>query len=492
MREKLKQLANDSIIYGISSVVTRFLSFILTPLYSNFLSTSQFDYLIYIFSFTTLLSVVYSLGMETTYLRYYEKNNLETSKKAFTYAYASINVFSLLITILIIVFSEQIIQITPYYSQIGAKDILILAAFIPFIDVLTYIPFNYLRIANKALMLSIIRLVSSIASLGLHYYLIVNLSYQAEGAIWSQIGANSISFLILIPLIINNLTGIFDKDLFKSMLRYAVGLLPGLISLALLQVIDKPLIKYITNNELSITNYQVNLRLAVPMLIFVSIFDFAYQPFFIKHSSESDSKSMFGRVLTYYILASSFLFLIISFFMRYFAIMPVFDGNIINSKYWDGLSMIPIILLAYFFYGLYVNFSIGSIVEKKTLYNSIVLISGVITNFAANLILVPLFDFYGAAYSLLISYIVVSCLMYILNRKIFPIEFEFRNIIKIVLITLFAYSVPFVFDIFVDSMILSIFVKVFSISLMVFFYVYFDVVKSGELKSLSKILFFKK
>jgi O-antigen/teichoic acid export membrane protein len=446
MYQKIKFLAKDTVLYGTFSVVGRLMSFILTPLYSNYLTTSQFDFLIFLFSFTTLLSVLYSMGMEGAYLRFFNQKDENNNKNAFSIAYFSINIVSFFITILIIYFSGYLTEISGYSSIPNARTLIILAAFIPFLDVLSYIPFNYLRIQSKAILLSSIKLAVITVSLVLHFILLSKLNYQAEGAIYSQIAANSLAFLVLIPIILKNLDFSFNKNLFNDMLKFALPTIPAGLAAIILQVADRPILKFLTNSDLEITTYQVNYRLGIPMLIFVSVFDFAWQPFFLKHQKDESAKQLFGRVLTYYTFISALLFLTIVFFMEFFVKLPFPGGTLINSKYWFGLSILPIIITAYFFYGLYVNFSLGVIIEKKTYTTSIALIFAVIVDVVLNFALVPNYGFIGSAYSICGAYFAGMLVMYLFSRKYYKIDYEWKRISIIISSAILIYLLSFLID----------------------------------------------
>ncbi len=433
MYHKIKFLLKDTILYGTFSVISRLMSFILTPIYSNYLSTSQFDFLIFILSFTTFLSVVYSIGMEGAYLRFFNHNDEKISKNAFSIGYFSINIVSFLFTITIIYFSDYLTEISSYSDIPNSRTLIILAALIPFVDVLSYIPFNYLRSKRQIIKLSSIRMIAISSSLICHVIFLSKFNMQAEGAIYSQIIANSLTFLILIPIIIKNIDFTFDKKIFKDMFKFAIPTIPAGLSAIILQVSDRPILKFLTNSELDITTYQVNYRLGIPMLIFVSVFDFAWQPFFIKYYKDEDAKNVFGRVLTYYTFISALIMLTLIFFVENFIKIPFSNGTLINSLYWTGINIIPIIVLAYFFYGLYINFSAGIIIAKKTYTSSVSLLLAVIINVLLNFILVPIYGYLGAAYSICIAYFVSMITMYLFSKKYYRIKYEWFRIFIIII-----------------------------------------------------------
>lgn len=453
MHQKLKSLATETSVYGIFTVLNRLMSFVLTPIYSNYLSVEQFDYLIYLFSFSTFLSVLYSFGMEGAFLRYFDSKDENKSKQAFSFAYIVVNLAALSFTLVITLNSEYLVNVSGYSSIPEASSLLILAAFIPFLDVLTYIPFTYLRATNKAFKLSVIRFSVILISLVLHFYLLSKFDYQAEGALIAQNISNFVAFLLLLSVIINNLTFNIDIDYIKRMMRFAIASIPAALFAVFLQVADRPILKLLTNSEIDITTYQVNYRLGIPMLIFVSVFDYAWQPFYLKHFKDNDSPYLFGKILTYYTLVSGFIFLIISFFMELIVRIPFPGGTLINSIYWDGLIILPIIISAYYFYGLYVNFSASAIIGHKPLLTAISLLIAVVVNLSSNFILVPIYGYIGSAYSILLAYFSASISIYFLSNKQYKVNYEWQKLLKII----FSVSIVYFIDLYLKQQLSNIF-----------------------------------
>lgn len=459
MLGKLKELASDALIYGLSTILIRFLSFLLTPLYSNYLSTSQFDFLIFVLAFTTSLSIFYTVGLESAYIRFFKSEHKENSKKAFTFAYCVINIISVVSTVLIAINSELIVSLSNYTHIENAQNLIIIASFIPLIDSLSNIPINYLRMSGGAIKLSIIKLLVILTTLGLHVYFIVLNGWQAEGAFWAQVCANSLSFVLLIPIIIKNFRIGMNKELWINMIRFAAPVIPAGLSSILIQTIDKPLLKIITGSEFAITAYQVNYRLAIPVLLFVSVFDFAWQPFYLKNYSDKNSPQLLGKVLTYFVLLSLLIFLIIVFFTEYVIRLPFFGGKLINPIYYEGLKVLPIVTVAYLLYGFYINFSVSVIVGKKTIATAIALMSALIVNVAMNFILVPEYSYMGSAYALVLTYLTAVLVIYFYGKNYFRVDYEWIRLIKLIIPVAIIYAFVFYISNLVEDMVMMAIIK---------------------------------
>ncbi len=433
MKDKIKSLAGETIIYGLSSIFGRFLSFILTPIYTNYLDTSQYDFVIYSFSIVALLNVVYSFGMESAYFRFYSFDNKEDSRKAFSNSYIFINSISLFFTIFLIINSGILGDIIASRELNNTGLLFSLAILMPFIDALTYIPYGYLRMSKQAKKFAVTKFIIIFITVAFNFILLIPLSMQAEGVFIAQIIGSTFAFIYFIPILKENLTFRIDSKLLKQMLKFGIPTIPASISSIILQVADRPILKELTNSDLAITTYQVNYRLGIPMMIFVTIFEYAWKPFYLSNYTEPDAKNLYARILTYFTLISSFIFLFFSFFMQYLVQIPFIGGKLINPKYWEGLHIIPIILLAYFFNGMFTNFSAGFLIEKKTKYLPIAVGLAAIVNVIANFILIPIFGYTGAAWATFIAYLFSAAILYYYSLSIYPIRYEWNRIVTIVI-----------------------------------------------------------
>lgn len=450
MNNKIKSFISDSIIFGLFSIISRLLSFLLTPIYSNFLTVSNFDFLIVIISASSILVCIFSFGMYTTYLRFYQKDDSETSGQAFTAAYAVINVISLFFTFLIIIFSNQITDLSGFTHIPNASTIIASAALIPFLDVLTYIPFSHLRITGNTKTLVTIKLLILILTLVLHYIFIIQLNFQIEAVIYIYILANLLTFIFLIPEILKNINFSINKALAADMLKFAIPIIPALLIEGLLNNIDKLLLKYLLDSPQLLSSYYVNFRLALPMLIIVVIFEFSWQPFYLKNYTEKDSNLLFGRVITYFLLGLSLIFLIITMFLEYIMDIPFPGGRLINPIYRDNSNIITIILLAYIFYGFYIVFIASAVINKKTATISIALGIALIVSVTSNYILTPAIGVQGTALSILLAYSSAIIAVYFLNSNNYIIKYEKLRLFEIVSVSALLYFINYVLDKTID------------------------------------------
>jgi O-antigen/teichoic acid export membrane protein len=199
-----------------------------------------------------------------------------------------------------------------------------------------------------------------------------------------------------------------------------------------LQVIDRPMLKAFTNDS-NVGIYQANYRLGIFMNLVTSMFDYAWKPFFLSHANDDNAKTLFARVLTYFLLVMSGIFLVLSFFISDIVQIRIFGRHIIHPDYWSGLGVVPVVLLAYIFGGISIHFNAGIFIEKKTAYLLPTSILAAVSNIVANYFLIPKYGIMGAAYATLIAYAFSAFVMYFIVQKFYRIEYEFGRIVKLAL-----------------------------------------------------------
>lgn len=441
MKDKLKQLFSDSIIYGLFFILGRFLTFLLTPLYTNYLTIIEFADISNLFSYIAFLNIFYAIGFDSAFFRFYDKNNPEYSQKVFFNSWISILIISILLTVILYLNYNNFAHII--CDSENSKNIILYALFIPFFDVISYVPFLYLRINNKSKQFSILKILIIFVTIILTYIFVVIYKFGALGVVYSHLIGAILAFLLTLNLIIKHLKFNFDYIILKDMLKYSLPTIPAQLSGIMLNLGDKPLVKELASNE-DLAIYNANYRLGLPMMLLVLAFDYAWKPFYLNNFNEPKSKDLFARILTYLTIISSLVFLSVSFFIKEIVNMPFLGGKLINPIYWSGLDIVPIILAGYFFNGVYNNFSAGINIMKQTKYLSYSIIIAAVYNLTSNFIFIPIWGFRVAAWNTLISYMISAFVVYYNSKKIYPISYEWKRLLIIIiscLMTYFGYNI---------------------------------------------------
>jgi O-antigen/teichoic acid export membrane protein len=308
-------------------------------------------------------------------------------------------------------------------------------ASILFTDAIAVIPFIRLRIERRSKKFAAFKIINIVINVSLNLYLILKLKMGIEAVFISNLVASVITFFLLTPSILKLLNFSFSSSIFKRMLKFGLPYLPAGLGSILIQVIDRPIMEHLTDlNTLGI--YQANHKLGIFMMLFVSMFQYAWQPFFMQESKSEDAKKIFSRVLTYFTLVASIILIVLSLFIDNIIRFEIFGKTIIGPDYWSGVTVVPVILFAYMFNGLYVVFTAGIYIKEKSIYVPLITGAGAVVNIISNFILIPVLGMMGAALSVLASYIVMAAGLYFVTQKFYKINYEKKKIAIIFLLIL--------------------------------------------------------
>jgi O-antigen/teichoic acid export membrane protein len=435
MFDKLKELTKDTAIYGVSTMVGRFLNFILVPFYTNIFPPSDYGIIQLVYAYVGILNIVYIYGLDSAYLKFASLKEIGNEKDNFSTPYISVFITSLLLSGFIAININSIgslLRIPGEYSYL-----IYIAAALIFIDANGVIPFLKLRLDRKAVKFSTIKIINICVNIALNVYLILILGWGIEAILISNAAASIVSLILLLPTISKYFKLQFHFLLFKRLLKFGLPYLPGGLAVMLVQVIDVPILEKLTNLK-TVGIYKANYKLGIFMMLFVNMFQYAWQPFFLNNAKDPNAKEMFSKVLSYFTLVGSIILVVLSLFITDLAQIQIAGYSLIGSKYWTGLHIVPIILFAYLINGMYVIFSAGIYIEEKSIYVPIIAGAGAIANIAANFLLIPVLNITGAAFATLISYLIMAIGYYFITQKFYKVHYELNRIVKIFLAVIFA------------------------------------------------------
>jgi len=451
MYSKLKRLANDTAIYGTFNIFGRFLSFLLTPFYTNLLKQSDFGNVVYVFSIVAFVNILSGLSLDTAFFRFYQKGDSEKEKQVFSTTFLLVLASSVAIALLFFLASNFYSQSEPSLSSMFKY-----AAFLPLLDSLILIPYCYLRAERKLIQFSLTRVTVIALTVGLTIYLLKYTGIGVNSVFIANIIGSTIGIILLIPVILRNLNFSFDKDLTSELLKFSVPIIPASLSVILLQLGDQILLKNMVSSA-DLALYSANYKLAIPMMLFVTMFDYAWKPYYMNHLNEPDANVFFARVMTYFVFVCTFVFLVCVFLMKYLVAVKFFGVNFYNPIYWSSLELVvPFVLIGYFFNGVYNNLGLGLNLVKKTKYFSIAAGIAAIVNFGSNFLLIPIYGFKAAAWSTAWSYLVSAAVLYYFARKVYTINYEFGRIAKLIIATGVIYTIKVFAESYFQSILLPI------------------------------------
>ncbi len=449
MKNPIKALAGQTVIYGLGTIVPRLLNYLLTPFYVRVFVSGEYGQISELYAWIALLLAILTFGMETTFFRFSQK---EDSGKVFNNAETIVLLITAIFLILYGFFYKSFAELIHY--EFNTHYVLLLGIIVA-IDAAAAIPFAMLRKENKAGRFSLIKTLNVLTNIFFNILFLVIIpeksmmiaerifGEQTSLLIWvfiSNILASLLNLILLSPQL-SRLRISLDKELIVPMLKYSFPIL--LISLVGMvnEVADKILIKYlvtipdettlammnITGEEYAMQQlgiYSANFKLGVLMTIFIQMFRFASEPFFFGHAKDRNAPTLYAKVMTYFVIFCLLIFLGVMFYMD---ILQHFVGRN-GSDYREGLRIVPIILIANMFYGIVFNLSIWFKLSDKTYYGTIIAVIGSIVTLLCFFILIPRIGYMGAAIAHLACYTVMMSVSYFWGQRVMPIPYQIGRI----------------------------------------------------------------
>jgi O-antigen/teichoic acid export membrane protein len=445
----LKKLASETALYGLSSIVGRMLNYLLVPLYTGILSVSEYGVSSGIYAYASFGAVLFSYGMETAFFRFYQK--YDDKEKVFSTATISLIISSLVIALLIVLFASPLASFTRYE---GRENLFYYLAFILATDAIVSLPFAWLRQHGKAKRFALLKLLNIATNIGLNlfFYLLCPLMikkgystftqfYTPANGIKYMFIANLVSSASVMPFFIKEFSLIkhgFDKKMWKTMFNYAFPLifmgLAGMIN----ETLDRILLKYWLANpaqaDHQIGIYAANYKLSILITLFIQAFRFSAEPFFFSRMKNDDAQKTYATVMHYFIIVCSIIFLVVLFYL------DIFKHFLRQKTYWEGLKIVPILLLANVFLGIYFNLSIWYKITNKTKIGAAVSVVGAMITLLLNFLLIPRMGYEGAAWTTLLCYFSMCAMSYFLGQKYYPVPYHLRRAAIVILGSLFCYA----------------------------------------------------
>ncbi|MDA0986952.1 MAG: oligosaccharide flippase family protein [Bacteroidetes bacterium] len=485
MFQKIKSLFTQTAIYGTSTIVGRLLNFLLVPFYTNVLLPDEYGIVAYIFSIIALVGMIYGFGLEAAFFKYSTSKEGGNIEKTFSTSFLSLSVTSILLSTIILLNGEFILN-TLSLEKLFLPSIYFAAITLAF-DSFAAIPFSLLRLKNQAKYFAIVKILNIVITILSNIYFLLYLDFGVNGIFLSSAIASVGTVIFLLPVIYKNFSFQKNYNLMENLWRYGLPLIPAGIATTSLQIIDRPILRILTTDA-TVGIYQANYRLGIFMMLVVQMFDFAWRPFYFSHSNDADSKKIMSRVMIYFTLLLFLIFLIFSFFIPDIIALNIFGKSIIHQNYWSGLHIVPVILLAYLFFGLSNIFSAGLYIEKKTHLVPIASIIAAGLKIVLTFILVPFFEIMGAAIATLVAYLSLAITMLLLSQKAYPIQYEWARFSKITFVSLIIFLTTIFFEQYASNQII---LKIILLLLFIPLLYLFKFFNAEEKNKIKKILFAK-
>ncbi|MEQ1586597.1 MAG: polysaccharide biosynthesis C-terminal domain-containing protein [Cyclobacteriaceae bacterium] len=434
---KIKRLAGETVLYGLGSILPRMLNFLLVPLHTkNMFSAGEYGEITKLYAFVGVINIVYMFGMETAYFRFATKPGADI-KRIFNLAQTSVIIISGGITILLIAFATPITT----SLQISNPQFVTWLALTMMVDALVAIPFARLRLEKKPLLFASAKIFNVLVLVGLNYYFL-KINFNPEVGIGYVFLANLLANAFILLFFIKTLLSwrpVWDKSLSPQMFNYAypvmitgvAGMINEMFSRSMLDWrLPENFYKGISGKEAG-GIFGACYKFAVFMNLGIQAFRYAAEPFFFSNAHDKNSPALFAKVNHYFVITCCVVLLGIGInldVLKYF----------IGENFRSGLSIVPVLLLAYLFLGIYYNLSVWFKLTDKTYWGTIITLLGVIITIVGNFILIPIIGFMGSALAALLCYSVMAISCYFLGQRNYPIPYTVtRDMVYII----FTYTV---------------------------------------------------
>lgn len=390
-----------------------------------------------IFAWFAIFNVFLAYGMETAFFRFYSKNRDKDA--VVSTSLISIGVTTFLFILMTLLFQNSLaslLEIPPKYVKY--------LIFILTIDALVIIPFAWLRANEKPMKYAVVKILNVLVNLGLNLFFLLLLPeigknnpdgmfgwmYQVDFEISyifiSMLVASSITFVLMLPLYLDN-TYTFDKVLWKSMMKYAWPVLVAGIAFTINEVFDRILLERLLDPETAkseVGMYSACYKLGLFMTLFATAFRMGIEPFFFSHSDSENPQKTYAQITNYFVVIGSIILLAVIVFADVLKVLFVRD-----EAYWEAMSIVPIIILASFFLGIYHNLSVWYKVTDKTRYGAFISVIGAIITIGINYTFIPKIGYMASAIATLLAYGTMMVLSYYFGKSHYPIPYNFRKIL---------------------------------------------------------------
>ncbi|MHA6278946.1 oligosaccharide flippase family protein [Salinimicrobium sp. CAU 1759] len=437
-----QKLFKQTFIYGVATVVPRMLSFLLLPLYSAYLPTEGFGEVAIVFSWMAVFNVLLAYGMETSFFRFFHQENFR--KEVTATSALSLLGSTAIFLVLGFVFMDSISAATTIASHYVLYVILILA-----LDALATIPFAWLRATERPKVFAAIKIGNVAVNLALNIFFIIYLpkiasqnaffetiyipDFEIAYIFIANLVASGLTLLVMLPFYLK-LPYTFNRELWSKMLTYGAPILIAGIGFVINEVFDKILLAWLLPQDIAkseVGAYAACYRLALFMTLFATAFRLGIEPFFFSHAKEKNAPQTYATITKYFVIFGALILVLVTIFSDLLKLLLIRD-----SSYWDAMVVVPMILAANLFLGIYHNLSVWYKVSDRTKFAGYISLFGAVVTLLLNFWLIPYYSYVGSAIATMAAYGSMMLLSFYFGRKYYPIPYDLKRIGSYLLISL--------------------------------------------------------
>lgn len=433
MFASIKRLTSHSAVYGISTILGRAISFLLLPLYTHYLSQEAYGVVSLVLAYLGIMTIISTYGVDAAFLRYYILAGSDEAKRnIFNTGFWSVLLMSAAILFGSFLFATPLADWL--LDSAAYRNIILLMAGILLFDSMMIIPFLLLRAEERSTLFVILKIANVIVNFLTTYFFVVKLNRGVSGVFEANLISSVFTFLTVLPVSLRHLRPAMRRTVYLDLLKFGLPYLPSTLSVYFVDVIDRFILKQLTDVA-TVGLYSAGCKLGMLMNLMIAAFRFAWHPFFLSTSKEPNAKAIFSRIFTLFMLVCAVCLLGASLFIDELVRFKIGTKTLFGAEYWDSTSVVPAILLAYIFFGAYVNFIIGIHLEKKTQYLPFITGLAAAVKIGSTYALVPLLGMNGAALGTTLAYLAMATALYIVAQRLYYIHYEWMRLAKLLLTT---------------------------------------------------------
>lgn len=462
----VKKFLSDTAIYGLTTIVSRMLGFLMTPLYLRKFKAAA-DYGVYsnFYAWVSMLNAILAFGMETTYFRFLQKVEKGDKEKVYNNSFLVILFISVLLFASVFLFTRPIAawfaegeDITPYVKYVKYFAIILIT------DALAVVPFAKLRADGRPIRYSCLKFINILVMVASNIFFIVLLPQWIESSsFWANVAGNwyadgIIGFVFLSNLLASSITLVLllpellalrfrlDKGLLREMLAYSFPILVANISYIINENLDKMIFPKLLPGPVGMTDlgiYSAVAKLAIFLQLFVTAFRLGAEPFFFSYAKNENAQKVYAKIMQYFVVLM--VLVMVALVVNLSWLKKFIRGNEFDPEvYWTGLKIVPILLFNFVLLGIYMNLSVWYKLTDQTRFAFYITGIGAVITIALNVLLIPKYSYVGAVLSTTVVYIVMITTSLFWGQKYYPIPYPFFRICAYLFLALFVSYLSFV------------------------------------------------
>jgi len=422
----IKALGKQSLIYGIGHVMARLITFLLLPLYTHAFTQVEYGALSLAYAFMGFALIIYRYGMDTALMKYSVQRSGQNRKKYITIIVGVQAITGILFTLLLYLSRNFTAE---YVLGIDRPDWMIYLAVILFFDSMWNLPMLILRSEERAGPFISFNLLNVILTMVLNILFVVYWDNGIEGVFKANIIASSSVFFFSLPIILKRIElNLFEKEAFINIMKFALPFLPAGIFTMIMELSDRYLLEYYLGTA-EVGLYSAGKKMGMLGLTVVMGFNMGWTPYFLKRGKQNGARIEFSKITTLFLGIMGYVTVLVSIWISNIMRLPIGDRTLIGAEFWACEQVVSTILIGYFFFATYVIQLPGVYMKEITSWVPIFRIVGASSLILSSVFFIPIFGYLGAAYAVVLAFILMSMSIYFRTNKIYPISYNWRGVL---------------------------------------------------------------